>query len=53
MSTIDATWEDTDKIRLDFPYFDLKDKVVVNGGGIDMNMAEEIAHVQEEGPTHK
>ena len=37
MSSIDATWEDMDKMRVDFPNYNLEDKVVVNGEGIDVN----------------
>ena len=39
MSSLDATWEDVDKMKLDFQNFNLEDKVVVNGGGIDVNKA--------------
>ena len=37
MSISDATWENVDTMRVDFPNFNLEDKVVLNGGGIDVN----------------
>ena len=35
LSISEATWEDMERLQLDFPTFNLEDKVNFNGGGID------------------
>jgi hypothetical protein len=37
MSTAAATWEDVDQFKLNFPSFNLEDKVIFNGGSIVMD----------------
>ena len=36
LSIAEATWEDVDSFKLDFPTFNLEDKVLLNGGCIDV-----------------
>jgi hypothetical protein len=38
----DVTWEDNDVMRGQFPDFNLEDKVVIEGGGIDRNADEMV-----------
>ena len=35
LSVSEATWEDMERLQLDFPTFNLEEKVNFNGGGID------------------
>ena len=37
LSPLEATWEDVTYMQLEFSDFNLEDKVVVNGGSIDMS----------------
>jgi hypothetical protein len=46
MSTAAATWEDVDQFKLNFPSFNLEDKVIFNGGSIvmDENTPNELSN---------
>ena len=48
LSPLEASWEDVAYMKKEFPYFNLEDKVVVNGRGIDMNRELDGAEIGED-----
>ena len=49
LSITEAIWEDVDSFKLDFPTFNLEDKVLLNGGCIDVTqqLQEDLEEINE------